>query len=148
MDGGGDGPGVLEIRGPGLFSGYWRMPEKTAEEHTADGWFITGDVATIAEDGRISIVGRAKDLIIAGGYNIYPREIELLIDAVPGVAESSVFGVPHPDLGEAVVAVVTTQPGAALSEESVRDAIAHSLARFTQSPTEHGRASGKGRRVQ
>src|SRR3546814_10439193 len=88
IDGGGAGPGVLEIRGPGLFSGYWRMPEKTAEEHTADGWFITGDVATIAEEGRISIFGRAKDLIIAGGYNIYPREIELLIDAVPGVAES------------------------------------------------------------
>src|SRR3546814_17419063 len=79
---------------------------KTAEEHTADGWFITGDVATIAEDGRISIVGRAKDLIIAGGYNIYPREIELLIDAVTGVAESAVIGVPHPDLGEAVVAGV------------------------------------------
>lgn len=132
IGGGGAGPGVLEIRGPGLFSGYWRMPEKTAEEHTADGWFITGDVATIAEDGRISIVGRAKDLIIAGGYNIYPREIELLIDAVPGVAESAVIGVPHPDLGEAVVAVVTTQPGAALSEESVRDAIAPSLARFKQ----------------
>src|SRR3546814_6550065 len=112
------------------------MPEKTAEEHTADGWFITGDVATIAEDGRISIVGRAKDLIIAGGYNIYPREIELLIDAVPGVAESAVIGVPHPDLGEAVVAVVTTQPGAALSEESVRDAIAPSLARSEEHTSE------------
>src|SRR3546814_21139302 len=119
------------------------MPEKTAEEHTADGWFITGDVATIAEDGRISIVGRAKDLIIAGGYNIYPREIELLIDAVPGVAESAVIGVPHPDLGEAVVAVVTTQPGAELSEESVRDAIAPSLARFKQPRRVDRQSSGR-----
>src|SRR3546814_13569840 len=97
------------------------MPEKTAEEHTADGWFITGDVATIAEDGRISIVGRAKDLIIAGGYNIYPRAIELLIDAVPGVAESAVIGVPHPDLGEAVDEVVKYQPGEAALEGAVRD---------------------------
>src|SRR3546814_10459529 len=100
-----------------LVTGVQTCALPISEEHTADGWFITGDVATIAEDGRISIVGRAKDLIIAGGYNIYPREIELLIDAVPGVAESAVIGVPHPDLGEAVVAVVTTQPGAALSEE-------------------------------
>src|SRR3546814_2761149 len=76
--------------------------DKTAEEHAGDGWFITGDIATIADDGRIAIIGRAKDLIIAGGYNIYPKEIELLIDAIPGVIESAVIGVPHPDLGEAV----------------------------------------------
>jgi malonyl-CoA/methylmalonyl-CoA synthetase len=94
---------VLEISGPNLFRGYWRNPEKTAEEIRADGFFITGDVATMAEDGRVRIVGRAKDLIISGGFNIYPKEIELVIDAVPGVGESAAIGVPHPDLGEAVV---------------------------------------------
>lgn len=132
IQGGGNGPGVLEIRGPGLFSGYWRMPEKTAEEHSADGWFITGDIATIAGDGRVAIVGRAKDLIIAGGYNIYPKEIELLIDALPGVVESAVIGVPHPDLGEAVVAVVAAAPGAAIDEAAILAAIAPGLARFKQ----------------
>lgn len=125
-------PGVLEIRGPNLFKGYWRNPEKTAEEMRSDGYFITGDVATIAEDGRVSIVGRAKDLIIAGGFNIYPKEIELAIDAVPGVVESAVIGVPHPDLGEAVVGVVTRQPGSAIDEADVIAAIATKLARFKQ----------------
>ena len=123
---------MLEIRGPGLFSGYWRMPEKTAEEHSADGWFITGDIATIAADGRVAIVGRAKDLIIAGGYNIYPKEIELLIDALPGVVESAVIGVPHPDLGETVVAVVAAAPGDAIDEAAILAAIAPGLARFKQ----------------
>jgi malonyl-CoA/methylmalonyl-CoA synthetase len=122
--------GVLEIRGPNLFKGYWRNPEKTAEDMRPDGFFITGDMATIAEDGRVAIVGRAKDLIIAGGLNIYPKEIELAIDAVPGVSESAVIGVPHPDLGEGVVAVVTrTDP--ALDEAAVLAGIAD-LARFKQ----------------
>ena len=98
---------VLEIRGPNLFKGYWRNAQKTAEDMREGGWFVTGDVAEMASDGRVSIVGRAKDLIIAGGLNIYPREIELAIDALPGVGESAVIGVPHPDLGEAVVAVCT-----------------------------------------
>lgn len=121
-------PGVLEIRGPNLFKGYWRQPEKTAEELRPDGFFITGDVATMAADGRVAIVGRAKDLIIAGGLNIYPKEIELAIDALPGVGESAVIGVPHPDLGEAVVAVVTrTDP--ALDEAGLLAGLA-SLARF------------------
>jgi malonyl-CoA/methylmalonyl-CoA synthetase len=121
---------VLEIRGPNLFRGYWRNPEKTAEEMRADGWFITGDIATMAADGRVAIVGRAKDLIIAGGLNIYPKEIELAIDALPGVGESAVIGVPHPDLGEGVVAVVTrTDP--ALDEAAVLAGIAD-LARFKQ----------------
>jgi malonyl-CoA/methylmalonyl-CoA synthetase len=124
-------PGVLEIKGPNLFQGYWRNAEKTAEEIRADGYFITGDVATMAADGRVSIVGRAKDLIIAGGLNIYPKEIEFAIDSVPGVGESAVIGVPHPDLGEAVVAVVTrTDP--ALDEAALLDAIAGQLARFKQ----------------
>jgi malonyl-CoA/methylmalonyl-CoA synthetase len=123
-------PGTLEIKGPNLFKGYWRQPEKTAEEMRRDGYFITGDIATMAEDGRVAIVGRAKDLIIAGGLNIYPREIELALDAVPGIAESAVIGVPHPDLGEAVVAlVVRTDP--ALDEAAIIAGIAD-LARFKQ----------------
>ena len=125
-------PGVLEIKGPNLFKGYWRNPEKTAEDMRPDGYFVTGDVATMADDGRVSIVGRAKDLIIAGGLNIYPKEIELTIDAIPGVAESAVIGVPHSDLGEAVVAVVTRQAGSDLDEPAVLAAIAEKLARFKQ----------------
>ena len=123
-------PGLLEVRGPNVFAGYWRNPEKTAQEFRADGFFITGDVATQGEDGRITLVGRAKDLIIAGGLNIYPKEIEEAIDALPGVAESAVIGVPHADLGEAVVAVVARQPGAELSGDRVMAGIADSLARF------------------
>jgi len=123
-------PGVLEIRGPNLFQGYWRQPDKTAEDMRPDGFFVTGDVATMAADGRVAIVGRAKDLIIAGGLNIYPREIELAIDALPGVGESAVIGVPHPDLGEAVVAVVT-RTDAALDEAALLAGLAD-LARFKQ----------------
>lgn len=104
--GGGSETGVIEIRGPSVFSGYWRMPEKTAEEFTRDGFFITGDVGRQDPDGRVWISGRAKDLIISGGYNVYPKEIELVLDELPGVTESAVIGVPHPDFGEGVVAVV------------------------------------------
>jgi malonyl-CoA/methylmalonyl-CoA synthetase len=107
---GGDGQtGVIEIKGPSVFSAYWRMPEKTAEEFTADGFFITGDVGRRDPDGRVWISGRAKDLIISGGYNIYPKEVELVFDELPGVTETAVVGVPHPDFGEAVVAVVMGQ---------------------------------------
>jgi malonyl-CoA/methylmalonyl-CoA synthetase len=121
---------VLEIRGPNLFKGYWRQPEKSAEAMREDGFFVTGDIATMGGDGRVAIVGRARDLIIAGGLNIYPKEIELAIDAVAGVGESAVIGVPHPDLGEAAVAVVTrTDPG--LDEAAVLAALAD-LARFKQ----------------
>ncbi|MDQ8756015.1 AMP-binding protein [Sphingosinicella sp. LHD-64] len=123
-------PGVLEIKGPNLFRGYWQRPSKTAQEMRPDGYFITGDVATMAEDGRVAIVGRTRDLIIAGGLNIYPREIELAIDAIPGVGESAVIGVPHPDLGEAVVAVVT-RTDLALDEAAVLAGVAD-LARFKQ----------------
>jgi malonyl-CoA/methylmalonyl-CoA synthetase len=104
--GGGKETGVIEIRGPSVFAAYWRMPEKTAEEFTADGYFITGDVGRQDPDGRVWISGRAKDLIISGGYNVYPKEIELVLDELAGVNESAVVGVPHPDFGEAVVAVV------------------------------------------
>jgi malonyl-CoA/methylmalonyl-CoA synthetase len=104
--GGGEETGVIEIKGPSVFGGYWRMPEKTAEEFTADGFFKTGDVGRCDADGRVWISGRAKDLIISGGYNVYPREVELVLDELPGVVESAVVGAPHPDFGEAVVAVV------------------------------------------
>jgi malonyl-CoA/methylmalonyl-CoA synthetase len=97
---------VIQIKGPSVFSGYWRMPEKTAEEFTADGYFRTGDVGRQDPDGRVWISGRAKDLIISGGYNVYPKEVELILDELPGVTESAVVGVPHPDFGEGVVAVV------------------------------------------
>jgi malonyl-CoA/methylmalonyl-CoA synthetase len=115
-------PGVIEIDGPNVFDGYWRMPDKTKEEFTADGWFKTGDVGQWSKDGYLSIVGRAKDLIISGGYNVYPKEIELVIDTLPGVVESAVFGVPHPDFGEAVMAVVVCAADARLDEAAV---IAH-----------------------
>jgi malonyl-CoA/methylmalonyl-CoA synthetase len=123
-------PGVIEIKGPNVFKGYWRMPEKTAQEFRADGYFITGDVGVQAQDGRVSIVGRAKDLIITGGLNIYPKEIEDVLDAVDGVAESAVIGAPHDDLGEAVVAVVAARPGAMLTEAALEQAACEKLARF------------------
>ncbi|MGZ6015739.1 MAG: AMP-binding protein [Phenylobacterium sp.] len=104
--GGEEETGVIEIRGPSIFSGYWRMPDKTAHEFTEDGWFMTGDVGRQDPDGRVWISGRAKDLIISGGYNVYPKEIELILDELDGVTESAVVGVPHPDFGEGVVAVV------------------------------------------
>jgi malonyl-CoA/methylmalonyl-CoA synthetase len=104
--GGGEQTGVIEIKGPSVFSGYWRTPEKTAEEFTADGYFKTGDVGRQDPDGRVWISGRAKDLIISGGYNVYPKEIELILDELPGVGESAVIGCPHRDFGEAVVAVI------------------------------------------
>ncbi len=103
--------GHLQVRGPNVFAGYWRMPEKTGEEFTSDGWFKTGDVGRIAADGYVTIVGRSKDLIISGGYNVYPAEIESVLNEMTGVAESAVIGVPHPDFGEAVIAVVVARPG-------------------------------------
>jgi malonyl-CoA/methylmalonyl-CoA synthetase len=123
-------PGAVQIRGPNVFAGYWRMPDRTREEFTADGWFRTGDVGQWSADGYLSIVGRAKDLIISGGYNVYPKEIELVIDAIPGVVESAVVGVPHPDFGEAVTAVIVRQPGAALTEEAVIARVRGEIAAF------------------
>ena len=105
VSGGGD-IGVIEIRGPSVFAGYWRDPVKTAEEFTADGYFITGDLGRVDGDGRVWITGRAKDLVISGGYNVYPKEVELVLDELPGVEESAVIAVPHRDLGEAVVAII------------------------------------------
>ena len=106
--------GGIQIKGENVFAGYWRMPDKTREEFTADGYFRTGDIGTFDMDGYVSLVGRAKDLIISGGYNVYPKEIELALDALPGVTESAVIGIPHPDFGEAVAAVVVARKGANL----------------------------------
>ena len=127
--------GTLEVRGPNVFGGYWRMPEKTAEELLADGFFVTGDLATIDERGYVTIVGRDKDLVISGGYNVYPKEVERALDALPGVDESAVVGAPHPDMGEAVVAFVVraaSAAGRALEEDAVRESLAESLARYKQ----------------
>jgi len=110
--------GGIEVKGPNVFSGYWRMPEKTAAEFRPDGFFITGDVGKIDISGYVHIVGRAKDLVICGGYNVYPKEVETVIDAIGGVAESAVVGVPHPDFGEAVVAIVLRRPDSADVTES------------------------------
>ncbi len=126
------GVGMIEVRGPNVFAGYWQMPEKTAEELTPEGWFLTGDLATQSPDGYVTIVGRAKDLIITGGYNVYPKEIELLLDAVPGVRESAVIGLPHPDFGEAVFAVLTPRKDMTLNTHAVLAAISDRLARYKQ----------------
>ena len=122
--------GMLETNGPNRFKGYWQMPEKTAEEIRPDGFFITGDLATMAEDGRVSIVGRGKDLIISGGFNVYPKEIETELDALPGIGESAVIGVPHPDFGEAVVAIVTPAGNTSPDEAALIDRLAKNLAKF------------------
>ena len=122
--------GVLEVRGPNVFQGYWNMPEKTAEELRADGFFLTGDLAVMGADGYVTIVGRAKDLVISGGYNIYPSEVEAEIDALPWVLESAVIGLPHPDMGEAVMAVIVPRPGATPDPEGLAAALSERLARF------------------
>jgi len=122
--------GNLEVKGPNVFKGYWRMPEKTADEFTTDLWFKTGDVGRIDSDGYVTIVGRSKDLIISGGYNVYPAEIESTINELPGVAESAVVGVPHPDFGEAVVAVVVPRPGATVDGAEVAARLRTQIANF------------------
>ncbi len=122
--------GGIQVKGPNVFKGYWRMPEKTREEFTDDSWFKTGDVGKIDERGYVSIVGRSKDLIISGGYNVYPAEIEGYINDMPGVAESALVGVPHPDFGEVGVAVVIPKLGAEVSAEAVLSSLKAQLANF------------------
>ena len=122
--------GDIQVSGPNIFKGYWHMPEKTAEEFTKDAYFKTGDVGRFDEDGYLSIVGRSKDLIISGGYNVYPKEIESVIDEMPGVLESAVIGVPHADFGEAVVAVVVMRDGAILAEAALIDTLKTRIANF------------------
>jgi malonyl-CoA/methylmalonyl-CoA synthetase len=130
--------GSIQVKGPNVFKGYWRMPEKTAEEFTADGWFKTGDVGRFGgmangvkvPDNYLCIVGRSKDLIISGGYNVYPKEIESFIDDMDGVDESAVIGIPHPDFGEAVMAIVVAKPGAKLDSKAMIDALKGQIANF------------------
>jgi malonyl-CoA/methylmalonyl-CoA synthetase len=122
--------GTFQVKGPNVFVGYWRDEEKTRSEFSVDGWFNTGDVGRIDCQGYVHIVGRAKDLVISGGYNVYPKEVETELDALAGVLESAVFGVPHPDFGEGVTAVVVPMPGAILSEQAIIDSVKARLARY------------------
>jgi malonyl-CoA/methylmalonyl-CoA synthetase len=122
--------GNIQVTGPNVFKGYWRMPEKTRDEFTADGWFRTGDVGRIDDLGYVTIVGRSKDLIISGGYNVYPAEVEGYINDLPGVAESALVGVPHPDFGEVGVAVVIPKPGSQLDGEQIVARLKSQLANF------------------
>jgi malonyl-CoA/methylmalonyl-CoA synthetase len=122
--------GHIQVRGPNVMPGYWKLPEKTKEEFTGDGFFRTGDIGTYDPQGYLSIVGRAKDMVISGGYNVYPKEIEMLLDELPGVQESAVFGVPHADFGEAVVAAIVLSPGAKLTEQAVVEHVKAKLANF------------------
>jgi malonyl-CoA/methylmalonyl-CoA synthetase len=122
--------GMIEVKGPNVFKGYWRMPEKTKSEFRDDGFFITGDLGKIDDKGYVHILGRGKDLVISGGFNVYPKEIESEIDAMPGVVESAVIGVPHADFGEGVTAVLVRQPGAAIDEATVLRGLEGRLAKF------------------
>lgn len=122
--------GEILIRGPGLFSGYWRKPEKTAEEFTAGGYFKTGDLAQLDENGMVAIVGRAKDMIISGGFNVYPKEIEAIVDGLPAVDESAVVGMPHPDFGEAGMAVITLLTGEEFDESAAKQILKKELANY------------------
>lgn len=124
--------GIVEVRGPNVFEGYWQMPEKTAEEFRGDGFFVTGDLGFVGADGCLRLVGRDKDLVISGGFNVYPKEVEDAIDALPGVLESAVIGLPHPDLGEGITAVVVPLAGASVEPTQVTAALAPDLARFKQ----------------
>jgi malonyl-CoA/methylmalonyl-CoA synthetase len=122
--------GQIQVRGPNVMAGYWGMPERRSDDFTADDFFRTGDLGRIDADGYLSIVGREKDLVISGGYNVYPKEIELLIDEMPGVVESAAFGVPHPDFGEALAIAIVTEPGAPLTEQEVIAYVKSRLANF------------------
>ena len=122
--------GEIQVKGPNVFKGYWHMPDKTAEEFTDDAYFKTGDVGFFDDDLYLSIVGRSKDLIITGGYNVYPKEIEAIIDELPGVLESAVIGLPHPDFGEAVIAVVVPRTETTLSEQGIIQTLKNAIANF------------------
>ena len=122
--------GVIEVRGPNVFKGYWQNPEKTAEEIRDDGFFITGDLARIDAGGYVAIVGRDKDLIITGGFNVYPAEVEAVLDACPGIAESAVIGVPHPDFGEGVTGIVAAKKGTKIDEATIQAHLVGELAAF------------------
>ncbi|WP_321396322.1 AMP-binding protein [Emcibacter sp.] len=129
--------GIVEARGPNIFQGYWQMPEKTSEEFRDDGFFITGDVGSLDDEARLTLEGRAKDLIISGGLNIYPKEIEACLDAIDGVKESAVIGVPDADFGEAVIAVVVPEVPETISEAALREVVSKKLARFKHPKSYH-----------
>jgi malonyl-CoA/methylmalonyl-CoA synthetase len=122
--------GQIQVRGPNVMPGYWRLPERKKDDFSADGFFRTGDLGRFDAEGYLSIVGREKDLVISGGYNIYPKEIEMLLDELPGIAESAAFGVPHTDLGEALTVAIVAKPGASLTEDSVIGHVKRRLANF------------------
>jgi malonyl-CoA/methylmalonyl-CoA synthetase len=122
--------GALEVKGPNVCLGYWHDPAKTESEFTADGWFKTGDLGRIDEGGYVHIVGRAKDLVISGGYNVYPKEVESELDLLSNIVESAVFGVPHPDFGEGVTACVVVRPGSEVTEADIIGAVQTRLARY------------------
>jgi malonyl-CoA/methylmalonyl-CoA synthetase len=124
--------GSVEIRGPNVFKGYWQMPEKTKAEFRDDGFFITGDMGMKDEDNYLSIVGRSKDLIISGGYNVYPKEVEIVLDDIDGIYESAVIGVSHPDFGEGVLAVVVMESGKSLEEKDLKKILKKILASYKQ----------------
>ena len=122
--------GMVETRGPNLFTGYWQLPDRTEAEHRDGGWFITGDVGSVDDEGRLTLEGRSSDMIISGGFNVYPRELELIIDSLPGVIESAVIGVPDGDLGEVPVAVVVIDELSPTDETAILDAVSAVAARF------------------
>ena len=122
--------GDIQVRGPNVFCGYWKLPEKTAEEFTTDGYFVTGDKGVIDVDGYVSIVGRSKDMVITGGLNVYPKEVEVVIDALPGVLESAVIGLPDDDFGESVAAVVVPDGSDELDAEAIRVAVRARIAGY------------------
>ena len=122
--------GMIEVRGPNVFKGYWNMPEKTAEELRDSGFFITGDLGQLNAQGYLQIVGRIKDLIISGGYNIYPKEIEDVLNDIDGITESAVFGIPDPDFGEAVIATVIMDAGLTCDPDAIMIVVTEKLARF------------------
>jgi malonyl-CoA/methylmalonyl-CoA synthetase len=122
--------GNLEVRGPNVFAGYWKLPDKTAGGFTDDGFFNTGDLGRIDDDGYVSIVGRSKDMVITGGLNVYPKEVEMFLDGLTGITESAVIGIPHPDFGEAAIAIVVTEGDVALSETDVIGASKRHLANY------------------
>jgi malonyl-CoA/methylmalonyl-CoA synthetase len=124
--------GMIEVKGPNVFSGYWRMPEKTKSEFREDGYFVTGDLGKIDAHGYVHIVGRSKDLVISGGLNVYPKEVESAIDDVPGVVESAVIGLAHPDLGEGVTAIVVREKDSAVDETRIAAALEGVLAKYKQ----------------
>jgi malonyl-CoA/methylmalonyl-CoA synthetase len=127
--------GMIEVRGPNVFKGYWQMPEMTAEELREDGWFITGDLGMIDADGYVTIVGREKDLIITGGYNVYPKEVEQLLDEQPATKESAVIGVPHSDFGEGVVAILVREKGAEPDVDAISETVSRKLANYKRPKT-------------